>query len=211
MASNNIPTVGMLEGDVLKKGSKENRINDITNAALEVFLEKGYENTTMESIAKNAGMSKGGLYYYFKSKDMVLMFVNQKINENIDNIMYKAFEMPSIKEGILYYIENYLKYWLEHPKETIFLFLSITKVLDNHELLEYYQQFMGNYTKYFEEAFEMGIQLGEFVPHNVKTSAITLVGALDGIISYMILDKDLKLEDVVKHFEEKFIKPIEKS
>lgn len=193
------------------KESKEKRINDITNAALEVFLKKGYENTTMESIAKNAGLSKGGLYHYFKSKDMLLMFVNQKINENIENMVYKAFEMPSVKEGILYYIENYLKYWLEHPKETIFLFLSITKMLDNHELLEYYQQFMGNYMKYFEEAFEMGIQLGEFLPHNPKTSAVTLVGALDGIISYMILDENLKLEEVVKHFEEKFIRPIVKS
>lgn len=193
------------------KESKEKRINDITNAALEVFLKKGYENTTMESIAKNAGLSKGGLYHYFKSKDMLLMFVNQKINENIENMVYKAFEMPSVKEGILYYIESYLKYWLEHPKETIFLFLSITKMMDNHELLEYYQQFMGNYMKYFEEAFEMGIQLGEFLPHNPKTSAVTLVGALDGIISYMILDENLKLEEVVKHFEEKFIRPIVKS
>ena len=191
------------------KESKEKKINEITDAAMEVFLKKGYENTTMESIAKNAGMSKGGLYYYFKSKDMVLMFVNRKINENIENIMFKAFEMPSVKEGILYYIENYLKYWLEHPKEIIFLFLSITKVLDNHELLEYYHEFMGDYMKYFEEAFEMGVQLGEFVPHNAKTSSVTLVGALDGIISYMILDENLKLEDVVKHFEEKFIAPIE--
>lgn len=196
--------------NVLKRVSKEKKINDITNAALEVFLKKGYENTTMESIAKNAGLSKGGLYHYFKSKDMLLMFVNQKINENIENIMFKAFEKPSLKEGILYYIENYLKYWTEHPKETIFLFLSITKVMDNHELLEYYQQFMGDYMKYFEEAFEMGVQLGEFIPHNTKTSAITLVSSLDGIISYMILDKDLKIEDVVKHFEEQFIKPIEK-
>lgn len=194
-----------------KKESKEKRIQDITDAAMEIFLEKGYENTTMESIAKKADISKGGLYHYFKSKDMVLIFVNQKISENVENIMNKAFEMPSVKEGILYYIENYLKYWIEHPKETIFLFLSITKILDNHELLEYYQQFMGDYIKYFEEAFEMGIQMGEFVPHNVKTSAITLVGALDGIISYIFLDESLKLEDVVKHFEEKFINPIERS
>lgn len=177
---------------------------------MEVFLEKGFQNTTMEDIAKNAGLSKGGLYHYFKSKDMVLIFVNQKINGNIEKILYKTMEMPSVKEGILYYIENYLKYWLEHPKETIFLFLSITKILDNHELLRYYQQFMGDYINYFEEAFERGIQSREFVQHNAKTSAITLVGALDGIISYMFLDKNLKLEEIVKHFEEKFIKPIEK-
>ncbi|MGB9980351.1 TetR/AcrR family transcriptional regulator [Methanobacterium sp.] len=193
-----------------KKESKEKRINDITDAAMEIFLEKGYENATMESIAKNAGISKGGLYHHFKSKDMILMFVNQKISKNIEKVMYTSMEMPSVKEGLLFYIENYLRYWLEHPVETTFLFLSITKILDNHELLKYYQQFTGDYMKYFEETFKMGVKLGEFIPHDTRTSAVTLAAALDGIICYMILDKQLKLEEVVKRFEEKFIKPIEK-
>ncbi len=193
-----------------KKKSKEKRINDITDAAMEIFLKKGYENTTMESIAKNAGISKGGLYHHFKSKDMVLVFVNQKISEKLEKIAYESVEMSSVKEGLLFYIENYLRYWLEHPVETTFLFLSITKILDNSELLKYYQQFTGDYMEYMEEAFKMGIEAGEFIPHDARTSAVTLVAALDGIICYMILDERLNLEEVVKRFEEKFIKPIEK-
>lgn len=191
------------------KESREKRIEDITNAAMEIFLEKGYENATMDNIAKKACMSKGGLYHYFKSKDIILIFVNQKISRNIEEIMYNALKMPSVKEGIMFYIENYLKYWLEHPKETSFLFLSITKMMDNHELLDYYQQFTGDYMNYFQQAFEMGVHSGEFIQHNVKTSAITLVAALDGIISYMILDNELKFDEVIKHFEDKFIAPIE--
>lgn len=193
-----------------RKESKEKRIQDIIDAAMEIFIKKGYENTTMESIAKGAGISKGGLYHHFKSKDMILMFVNQKISENIEKIMNSAIRMPSVKEGLLYYMENYLRYWLEHPRETTFLFLSITKMLDNSELLEYYQQFTGDYMKYLEEAFKMGVVSGEFIPHDTKTSAVTLVAAMDGIICYMILDEQLNLEDIVKRFEEKFIKPIEK-
>lgn len=192
-----------------RKESKEKRIGDITDAALEIFLKKGYESTTMDAIAKKAGISKGGLYHHFKSKDMILMFVNQKISENIEKIMYNAMEMPSVKEGLLFYIENYLKHWLEHPRETTFLFLSITKILDNFELLKYYRQFTEDYMKYVEDAFKMGVRLGEFIPHDTKTSAVTLVSSLDGIICYMILDEHLKLEEVVKRFEEKFITPVE--
>jgi AcrR family transcriptional regulator len=192
-----------------KQESKEKRINDITNAAIDVFLEKGYENTTMEAIAQRAGISKGGLYHHFQSKDMILMVVNQKISGNIEKIMINAGKCAYVKEGMLFYIENYLRYWLEHPQETSFLFLSVAKILDNQELLEYYREFTVDYIKYFEEAFVMGVQAGEFIPHNVKTSAVTLVAAMDGILSYMILDENLKLEDVIKHFEEKFIQPIE--
>lgn len=193
-----------------KKEPKERRIKEITNAAMEVFLEKGYENATMEHIAKKAGMSKGGLYHYFKSKDIILLFVNQKISQHIEEIMYKALEMPSVKQGILFYIENYLKYWLEHPKETSFLFLSVTKILDKNELLEYYKQYTSDYITFFEGAFTRGIQLGEFEPHNVRVSAVTLMAALDGVLGYMLFDEDLVLEEVVEHFNEKFIKSIEK-
>ncbi|MGV8144381.1 MAG: TetR/AcrR family transcriptional regulator [Methanothermobacter sp.] len=190
--------------------SKEERIKSITDAAMEVFLEKGYQNTTMENIAKNAGLSKGGLYHYFKSKDMILIHVNQKISAEIEKIMKNAFKKSSVKEGILTYIRNYLKYWLEHPKETTFLFLSITKIMENQELLEYYQMYTEDYISYFQEAFKRGVQSGEFIEHNVKTSALTLTAALDGIISYMIMDSELKLDEIMKHFEEKFINPIEK-
>ena len=192
-----------------KREPKEKRINDIIAAAREVFLEKGFEGTTMEAIAQKAGISKGGLYHHFQSKDMILMAVNQKISEEIEKIMLKAAQCPTIKEGLLFYIENYLCFWMEHPSETSFLFLSVAKILDNPELLKYYQEFTVDYMKYFEESFAMGIQNGEFKPHNVKTSAITLVGAMDGILSYMILDENLILEEVVEHFQEKFITPVE--
>lgn len=196
---------------MVERKSKEERIDDIVNAAMDVFLEKGYENTTMETIAQKAGVSKGGLYHHFKSKEMILMFVNQKLSEKVEEMMFKSAECSSVKEGLLFYIKNYINFWLENPRETSFLFLSLAKVLDNQELLEYYHNYTVEYTLYFEELFKMGIQSGEFIHHNVKTSAITLMAALDGILSYMIFDDGLKLDEVVEHFEEKFIRPIEKS
>jgi AcrR family transcriptional regulator len=48
---------------------KEQRIREITTQAKTVFLKKGYFATTMEEIAKLAGVSKGTVYQYFKNKD----------------------------------------------------------------------------------------------------------------------------------------------
>ncbi|MCC7551436.1 MAG: TetR/AcrR family transcriptional regulator [Methanobacterium sp.] len=194
---------------MVKRKSREERINEITQAAIDVFLEKGYENTTMEAIAQKAGVSKGGLYHHFQSKDMILIMANDKISEKIEELMDDAGKFSSVKEGLLFYIENYLRYWLEHPNETAFLFLSLGKILDNPELLKYYRQFTRDYMQFFEQSFKTGIQLGEFKEHNVNVSAMTLVAAMDGILSYMLLDRNLTLEEVVKNFEEKFITPIE--
>ncbi len=48
---------------------KEERPAEITQAALEVFAEHGYAATRVDDVAKRAGVSKGLLYLYFKTKE----------------------------------------------------------------------------------------------------------------------------------------------
>tara|TARA_B100002052_G_C15492350_1_gene423448 strand:- start:234 stop:419 length:186 start_codon:yes stop_codon:yes gene_type:complete len=47
---------------------KQNRKNQILNAAFEVFVRKGYAKTTMDDIVVVSKLSKGALYHYYKSK-----------------------------------------------------------------------------------------------------------------------------------------------
>jgi AcrR family transcriptional regulator len=48
---------------------KEARPEEITNAALELFVERGFANTRLEDVASRAGVSKGTLYLYFANKE----------------------------------------------------------------------------------------------------------------------------------------------
>ena len=48
---------------------KEKRPQEITEAAFQAFAEKGYAATRVEEVAKRAGVSKGLLYLYFKTKE----------------------------------------------------------------------------------------------------------------------------------------------
>ena len=48
---------------------KEDRPQEITAAALDAFAEKGYAATRVEEVAKRAGVSKGLLYLYFRTKE----------------------------------------------------------------------------------------------------------------------------------------------
>src|SRR4051794_30412341 len=45
----------------------------IVDAALELFREKGFAETTMREIAAHAGVATGLAYYYFKSKEELVM------------------------------------------------------------------------------------------------------------------------------------------
>src|ERR1051325_10530105 len=44
----------------------------VVRAAVRLFAEKGFEATTVREIVEEAGVTKGGLYHYFESKDDLL-------------------------------------------------------------------------------------------------------------------------------------------
>ena len=48
--------------------TKFKRQHQILHAAAKCFAEKGYHTTTMDDIVREAGLSKGTLYWYFNSK-----------------------------------------------------------------------------------------------------------------------------------------------
>lgn len=62
----------------------------IYEAALELFREKGFEQTTMRDIAAKAGVALGGAYYYFSSKEAIVLAFYQEIQQNSHEAVIKA-------------------------------------------------------------------------------------------------------------------------
>ena len=70
---------------------KEDRPDEITQAALTAFAENGYAATRVDEVAKKAGVSKGLLYLYFKTKEdlfkaVIRSFLSPRIEALISNI-----------------------------------------------------------------------------------------------------------------------------
>lgn len=61
-----------------KEREKQQRREEIIQAAEKVFFSKGFEKSTMDDIAERAELSKGTLYLYFKSKEDLHMAVARK-------------------------------------------------------------------------------------------------------------------------------------
>ena len=54
----------------------------ILETALEIFRERGYEETTMRAIAEKAGVSLGNAYYYFSSKEHLIQAFYQRLHDD---------------------------------------------------------------------------------------------------------------------------------
>lgn len=76
----------------MKKG--ERRKQDLLNIAYRMFIEKGYENTSVDDIIIEAGIAKGTYYYYFESKEATLEAVIEMMIEKAENIAKAALMKP---------------------------------------------------------------------------------------------------------------------
>ena len=66
----------------------EETVNLILEVALRLFLEKGYERTSIqEIIAHLGGLSKGAIYHHFKSKEDILVAVTDKLTEESNHLL----------------------------------------------------------------------------------------------------------------------------
>ena len=60
------------------KPSTRERILDV---ALDLFVEKGFDKSSLREIAERLGFSKAAIYYHFASKDDILMGLHQRLEE----------------------------------------------------------------------------------------------------------------------------------
>jgi AcrR family transcriptional regulator len=188
-----------------RKESKEKRVSDILDAAITEFVEKGYENASMESIAERAGITKGGVYYHFKSKDGILIKANERFMEPVLALMAEAAACASPTDGLMRYIERYLAYWTGHHRELTFIFLTLTKTMSDRTLWPPYSGYTAQCTSFFEGLYRKGMEAGELRAIDPAAVALALMAALDGVTAYIVMDDRLTMEGVVANFQTAFI------
>jgi AcrR family transcriptional regulator len=188
-----------------KKQPKEVRIETILDAAVEEFLLKGYDGASIDGIAKRAGVSKGGFYHHFSNKEVLLMEANRKLSEPIMIIAEKACNCESAYAGLSIYVKEYLKYWMERPRELSFFFLSMSKALESEILMEYYKDYMKASTDFFTHIFQKAYDIGETCNPDTEMMGISLMGALDGVLTYLITNSNMDIDIFAERLEKIWI------
>jgi len=75
-----------------KEREKQQRREEIVQAAEQVFFSKGFDRSTMDDVAEKAELSKGTLYLYFASKEDLHMAVARKSINLLNEVTMKATE-----------------------------------------------------------------------------------------------------------------------
>ncbi len=165
---------------------KEEKRCDIALASIALFCEKGIQQTSIDQIAKSAGVAKGTIYLYFKNKEEIVFTIWDILTQQHEEVFYTRINPNmSSKEKILEYY-NFSECQEGFDKEqTLILFQHFVSsmLIDKTSLYTAYFEsfFQKNYdfiTKYLYE----GIDKGEFVIDDVDMLANSIIMLLKGAL-----------------------------
>lgn len=96
----------------LRQRRKEARPQELLDAALALFVERGFAATRADEVAKRAGVSKGTLYLYYQSKEDIFKAV---VRANLSVRILEGKEVAAVYEGSSAdLLALMLRTWWEH-------------------------------------------------------------------------------------------------
>jgi AcrR family transcriptional regulator len=95
---------------------REKRRTSIIEAAIDVFSSHGYHSATINSIARQAGISKGLVYSYFESKDSLLNSILHEVIDESAELVTQILAAKTTREKVLIMLQISFDYIEERPK-----------------------------------------------------------------------------------------------
>ncbi len=164
------------------KQSPEARRQAILGAAVGVFAQHGFAGTTIDAIARAAGLSKGGLYWHFKSKDDILaalldqffdqeMGVLERLVATGGSVAARLRQLGAQAATDLRQMEALRPIMLE------FYALAARQAEVRQRIDRYYQHYHGLLAALLQQGFTSG----EFHHSTAEQAALALIAQLEGL------------------------------
>lgn len=174
---------------------KEQKRIKIIEAAVRVFARMGFANTKMLNIAQAAGIGKGTIYEYFKSKDELFIAAFNAFVKEMDRLISRRvirIEDPEqkmrayfdgwtdlLETDFMEFAEICLDMWAEGMRKE----RAGTSTLLN----DMYREYRTLIIKILED----GIRQGRFKPINTTITASIIIGTLDGLLLQWVMDRNI--------------------
>jgi TetR/AcrR family transcriptional regulator, cholesterol catabolism regulator len=178
--------------------TSEIRRNQILDAATKVFVRQGFQHARMDDIVEESGLSKGTLYWYFKSKEDIINAILRRLFtgelENLENLLEAE---GTVSERLIQLTSDRVSGMkrMSNLVPIIFEFYAVAV----HQ--QWVQQFIGNYFEHFRKLLEtliqQGIDSGEFRPVNAKETAISLASVYEGLTIHWLMDPQTVQWDIL--------------
>lgn len=167
----------------------EVRKNQILDAATTVFARLGFHHARMDDIVKESGLSKGTLYWYFKSKEDLIAAISQRLyTQELERLQRILVAEGPVSERLLLLARDRVAS-LERTSDLLPIFFEFYAAAVHQKWVH---QTISEYSRKFRELLEaliqQGIDSGEFRPVNAAETAISLASIFEGLTIHWLMD-----------------------
>jgi AcrR family transcriptional regulator len=169
----------------------QERRQQIMDAALACFARKGYHKTTMDDIVAESGLSKGTLYWYFRSKDELFLSLVNSFFLAIQQDMDAIFEQPaSASQKLRTMADEFARFYGEVAQFLNVFFEFWMQGTLNEQLNQLFHSMLSEYRGVIGGVIQEGVQAGEFKAVDADQLAVAVMAAYDGLWFYKMLMPD---------------------
>ncbi len=170
--------------------NREKRRQEIILSAMKVFIEKGIDNTSMEDLARALGTTKSYFYFYFKSKEDLIISIFQHLKDRALMELEKALKnVDDPVRKLEIWIREHFRQVRENPDFLRFVynfvFSSMARRIDVVSNLKRRDRYFGLLSDIIRE----GQERGEFIPGSPEAFSYAIRGTIYGAMRYLFEEK----------------------
>lgn len=155
---------------------RKSKTNLIFLAAIDVFSEKGFDKATMDDIAARANVAKGTIYYHFKSKEELFLFLVEEgvelLHEGVESKI--SSEMTPL-EKLELIVREQIRFFGENRD---FCLILVREAWGSEERQLEFRKLIRNYMQFIAEVIVEGIESGDFEVVNPEYASAGLFGMM---------------------------------
>jgi AcrR family transcriptional regulator len=167
------------------------RKHQILDAAMVVFARLGFHEARMDDIVQEAGLSKGTLYWYFKSKEEIITAISQQLfTTDIEQVERLLNAEGTVSERLQQLIRSRVQGMQEKSDVVAILFEFYAAALHQDGVRQSIKTYFQNFHEVLVALIQQGIEREEFRPVDELAAATALDAVFEGLIVRWLIDPD---------------------
>ena len=174
---------------------KDRKKREILLAAMKVFAGKGVKNSRMLDIAKEAGIGKGTIYDYFRSRDEILVeafyLIMGDLDKRLESLLSHSVSPEAKVRSIVHTTYDSLS---QFPDDFMEIFVDFwsegIRQRDSHgNLVIDLADIYANLRRLLSHVLAEGTEKGDFRQMDTNSVSSILIAMIDGLLLQLILDR----------------------
>ena len=175
----------------------DEKLRQILKTSAKIFAEKGFHRTSIRDIAREAGMSLAGLYYYFRTKEELLFLIQEQCFLTLLQRWEKTADLKSdVRARIRIFVENHLGFFLHNMFE-----MKVMAHEDESLTGEFQEKILLLKRRYVKILMDLIWELqrqegGKGM--NLRAATFSLFGMMNWIYTWYHPKRDLPLSELIE-------------